>query len=84
VHWISGPEPPLRRLLTPAWLLEGYRLEVPGRVRVCDREVLDVVASALPDRPLNATTSEFWRGPVEAAVDAELGILLRTAISRGR
>ena len=68
-HWISGPEPPVRRLLCPAWLLESSRLEVRGRVRVCGREALDVVASARPDRHRSA----------EAAVDAELGILLRLA-----
>ena len=31
VHWISGPEPPLRRLLCPAWLLDGSVLEVRAR-----------------------------------------------------
>ena len=67
VHWISGPEPPLPRLLCPAWLLEGFELEVRGRVRVCGRDALDVVASPRPDR----------RDSAEAAIDAELGILLR-------
>src|SRR5215469_214920 len=69
VHWVSGPEPPVRRLLCPAWLLESSRLEVRGRVRVCGREALDVVAAARPDQ----------HGAAEAAVDAELGILLRLA-----
>jgi hypothetical protein len=71
VHWFGGPEPPVRRLLCPAWLLEGSRLEVRGRVRVCGREALDVVASARRDQ----------RDSAEAAVDAELGILLRLAES---
>jgi hypothetical protein len=66
VHWISGPEPPARRLLCPAWLLEGSPLEMRGRVRVCGREALDVVAST-------------WSGAAEAAVDAEFGILLQVA-----
>ncbi len=65
VHWISGPKPPVPRLLCPAWLLEGFELEVRGRVRVCGREALDVVARA------------DQRDSAEAAVDAELGILLR-------
>jgi len=69
VHWISGPEPPVRRLLCPAWLLESSGLEVRGRVRVCGREALDVVASVGPGE----------HGSAEAAVDAELGILLRLA-----
>jgi hypothetical protein len=72
VHWICGPEPPVRRLLCPAWLLESSRLEVGGRVRVCGREALDVVASARPDQ----------HGSAEAAIDAELGILLRV-VERG-
>ena len=67
VHWFGGPEPPVRRLLCPAWLLEGFELEIRGRVRVCGREALDVVASARQDQ----------LGSVEAAVDAGLGILLR-------
>ena len=65
VHWFGGPELPVPRLLCPAWLLEGFKLEVRGRVRVCGREALDVVAS-----------SQHERGSAEAAVDAE-GILLR-------
>jgi hypothetical protein len=28
VRWFGGPEPPVRRLLCPAWLLEGFELEV--------------------------------------------------------
>src|SRR5215469_2469906 len=72
VHWVSGPEPPVRRLLCPAWLLETSRLEVRGRVRVCGREALDVVAWGRPDE----------QGSTEAAVDAELGILLRLAEPR--
>jgi len=59
----------VRRLLCPAWLLESSRLEVRGRVRVCGREALDVVASARPDQDDSA----------EAAVDTELGIRLRLA-----
>src|SRR5262245_41997447 len=69
VRWFGGPEPPVPRLLCPAWLLEGFELEVRGRVRVCGREALDVVASA----------RQAQRESAEAAVDAELGILLQLA-----
>ena len=79
VHWISGPEPPLRRLLCPAWLLEDSALEVVGRDRACGRDAFDVAVSrrarsravpALPGDPA---------APVRVLVDAELGILLRLA-----
>src|SRR5258706_9029831 len=30
VHWVSGPEPPIRGLLCPAWLLESSLLPVRG------------------------------------------------------
>ena len=43
VHWVSGPEAPLSRLLCPAWLLESSQLEVRGRTRACGRDALDVV-----------------------------------------
>jgi hypothetical protein len=29
-HWIGGPEPPLRTLLCPSWLLRSSRLELPA------------------------------------------------------
>jgi hypothetical protein len=32
VHWFGGLEPSVPRLLRPAWLLEGFELEVRGRV----------------------------------------------------
>jgi hypothetical protein len=47
-HWISGPEPPLPTLLCPAWLLDGYRLEVRGQVSTCGRDALHVVVTTRP------------------------------------
>jgi hypothetical protein len=76
VHWFSGPEPPLRDLLCPAWLLAGSRLEVGGRTRACGRDALEVAVTArstLYERRM----SRLPEGLVEAVVDAELGILLR-------
>lgn len=40
VHWVSGPECPLPRLLCPQWLLEYSRLEVRGRIRFRGRAAL--------------------------------------------
>jgi hypothetical protein len=80
VHWISGPEPPLRDLLCPAWLLTGSRLEVRGRVRACGRDALDIVVTARPSFH-HRFASDLRHGPVEAVVDAELGILLRVVQS---
>src|SRR5258706_3986251 len=45
VHWVSGPEPPIRELLCPAWLLESSRLEGPGRGRPGGRDALEVGAT---------------------------------------
>jgi hypothetical protein len=78
VHWVSGPEPPQRTLLCPAWLLTSSRLDAGEHVRACGRDALRVVATPRPG--IRAT-----RGPprpagrIEAVVDAELGILLRVA-----
>src|SRR5690242_15177947 len=48
VHMYGGPEPPLRHLLCPAWLLTSSRLEVRGRVSACERDALHVVATRRP------------------------------------
>jgi hypothetical protein len=45
VHWVSGPEPTLRSLLCPAWLLKSSRLEVTGHVSLLGRDALQVVAT---------------------------------------
>src|SRR5258706_11648515 len=48
VHWVSGPEPPIRELLCPAWLLESSRLEMQGRVRAGRLVAPDVVGATRP------------------------------------
>lgn len=73
VHWVSGPQVPLPRLLCPAWLLECSRLEMRGRTRFGGREVLEVAMTRRPS--LASTPSE--QGAAEVLVDAETGILLR-------
>ena len=76
VRWISGPEPPLRELLCPAWLLTGSRLEVQGRTRACGRDALQIVVTRRPslyERNLSALRNRS----AQAVVDAELGFLLR-------
>src|SRR5258706_5566138 len=79
VHWVSGPEPPIRELLCPAWLLESSRLEVRGRVRACGRDALDVVATRRPSVRRRSVPAGMRSGPTEVLVDAELGFLLRVA-----
>ena len=79
VHWISGPEAPLARLLCPAWLLEGSRLELRGRTRVCGREALDVVMTERPSLGGGHVPGDGPPRPVEVVVDAESGFLLRVA-----
>lgn len=79
VHWISGPEPPLRRLLCPAWLLEGSGLQVQGRVRACGRDALDVVLTRRPGQRGGPVAAEDPAAQLRVLVDAELGILLRIA-----
>ncbi len=79
VHWVSGPEPPIRELLCPAWLLESSRLEVRGRVRACGRDALDVVATRRPSVRRRSVPAGLRAGPTEVLVDAELGFLLRVA-----
>jgi len=82
--WISGPEPPLRMLMCPAWLLRSSRLEVRGRVRACGREGLVVEATAR-ESPRDVTGAARLRiGRTEAIVDTELGILLRVSRTDGR
>src|SRR5258707_1317505 len=65
VHWISGPEPPIRELLCPAWLLESSRLEVRGPVRACGRDALDVVVTRRPSVRRKSVSAGLWSGPVE-------------------
>jgi hypothetical protein len=79
VHWIRGPEPPLRRLLCPAWLLQDSALQILDRVRAGGRDALDVAVSRRPEERSGAVVAD--QSPVRARVlvDAELGILLRIA-----
>jgi len=76
---ISGPEPPLPRLLCPSWLLKSSRLEVRGRVRACGRDALDVLMTRRPGIRGGIISADAPSGPVEILVDAESGILLRVA-----
>jgi hypothetical protein len=76
---ISGPEPPMPRLLCPAWLLVDSRLQVRGRVQACGREALDVLMTPRPVLRRAVAPYRVTRGPVDVLVDAELGILLRVA-----
>jgi len=82
-HWIGGPEPPLRTLLCPSWLLRSSRLEVRGPVRACGREGLDVVVTARESLRDVTRAAGSRIGRTEAIVDAELGILLRVARTDG-
>jgi len=79
VHWVSGPEPPLRMLLCPAWLLTGSRLEVRGRVTACGRDALRVGVTRRQGIAGRLVLAHFRSGRAEVLVDAELGILLRIA-----
>jgi hypothetical protein len=83
VHWISGPEAPLPRLLCPAWLLEDSELQVLGRVRACGRDALDVAMTRRLRRRRGPEPTDDRPAPVRVLVDAELGILLRIAEPRG-
>jgi len=83
-RWISGPEPPLRMLMCPAWLLRSSRLEVRGPVRACGREALDVTVTARESARDVTGAARFRIGRTEAIVDAELGILLRVSRTDGR
>lgn len=76
VHWISGPEPPLRELTCPAWLLRSSRLEPLERRTVCGRDGIQISVTWRCD-PGHATGSAgLEAGAAEAVVDAQLGILL--------
>ena len=77
VHWVSGPQAPLARLLCPAWLLDGSRLEIRGSTRVCGREALDVVMTRRPTLRTAPVSADETAEVVEVLVDAESGILLR-------
>jgi hypothetical protein len=58
-HWVSGPEPPLRTLLCPAWLLTGSRLEAQGHVTACGRDALRVAGDEAAGRHWPASTGSF-------------------------
>ena len=75
-HWVSGPEPPLRRLLCPAWLLEHSALLIEGRVLACGRDALDVAVISRPGEPGSLVPADDQPAPLRVLVDAELGILL--------
>lgn len=77
VHWVSGPRAPLARLLCPAWLLDGSRLEIRGSTRICGREALDVVMTRRPTLRTAPVPADEAAEVVEVLVDAESGILLR-------
>jgi hypothetical protein len=77
VHWVSGPTPPLRSLLCPAWLLQDFQLEIRGPVTMCGRDALHLLA--VPRDGIRTISEGFGVGPAEVVVDAELGILLRIA-----
>jgi hypothetical protein len=79
VHWVSGPEPPLRTLLCPAWLLTASRLEAQGRVSACGRDALRVAVTKRPGVTGRLALAHVRSRRAEALVDAELGILLRIA-----
>jgi hypothetical protein len=79
VHWISGPEPPLPRMLCPAWLLEDSELQVQGRVRACGRDALDVVMTRRAGQRGGPVAADDTSARRRVLVDAELGILLRIA-----
>jgi hypothetical protein len=81
VHWVSGPQPPLPELLCPAWLLTGSQLQVRGRVRACGRDAWDVLVSPRPGSGRAIATR--LPGPLEAVVDADLGIVLRLVRDAG-
>jgi hypothetical protein len=77
VHWVSGPQAPLSRMLCPAWLLDGSRLEVRGSTRFCGREALDVVMTRRPTLRTAPMPAGERDEVVEVLVDAESGIILR-------
>jgi hypothetical protein len=78
-HWISRPEPPLRTLLCPAWLLPGTRLDVLGPVTACGRAAWHVAVTRRPDARFALSWAARGADRAEVFVDAELGILLRLA-----
>jgi hypothetical protein len=79
VHGISGPEPPLRALLCPAWLLPGTRLDVLGPVTACGRAAWHVAVTRRPDARFALSWAARGADRADVFVDAELGILLRLA-----
>ncbi len=75
----GSPEPPFRRLLSPAWLLSGFGLRIEEAVTAGSREAWHVVAVPEARRPTPLRPQRF-----DLIVDAQLGILLRCeALVRG-
>lgn len=79
VHLVGRPGPPLRALLSPAWLLRSSTLEVRGRARACGRDALHVMVTRRPGAQGRAASAHRGAGRIEALVDARLGILARLA-----
>ena len=78
------PQPPVPRLLAPAWLLLGFRLSVTGETTVAGRAGVVVTGVARADwwRGLSALTVLPWDltpppERVSTVVDLGLGIVLR-------
>jgi hypothetical protein len=80
----GGPEPPLRALLCPSWLLRDSLVQVRGQARACGRAGLDVVVTARASLRDVTRAARSRIGRTEAIVDAELGILLRVSRTDGR
>lgn len=78
VHWVSGPEAPMPRLLCPAWLLDSSVLQMRGETQAFGRQAFDVLMTPRPSLRTAPLPDRLAR-PVEVRVDAESGILLRVA-----
>ena len=93
-----GPiDPPCADLLCPAWLPARYRLELAGPAVVAGRHAHRVIATQRPvqqgrSRPRQSVPRPAHRGHqwprdvtgrIDAAVDVELGILLRYELTYG-
>ena len=71
-------DPPVSELFCPSLLLGGYTLELLGPLTACGRDAIAVAATPRLDA-LRTDPGDRFHNRVEAAVDAELGILLRRA-----